>query len=270
MEDTTASHAAWEREQRVSDNFTQIPHAMWTLDVSPGARCLLGWLHSHDKSFLPKLSFNHIRSAFGGSGQVAVWIDELVEAGFVVVVKDKNRHRYRLMAKPWDALAYRPAVKRPETGHLDESSDYRTVTVRNPDENRPETGHREDYVEDHGEDQLHMLTVPVSEKTPPADFERFWGGYPRKVGKEKALKVWRRLRQVERDAALEALPRHVELWRVRQVAREFIPHPTSWLNGRRWEDDIEDDLRPQVQASRSAPGMGVIRAIMQNKQGELG
>jgi hypothetical protein len=260
----------WEREHRLTDNYTQIPHGMWTLDVSAGARCLLGWLHSHDDSFLPKLSFNHIRSAFGGSGQVAVWIDELVEAGFVQVVKDKNRHRYRLLAKPWNALAHRPAVKRPESGHLDESSDYRTVTVRNPDENCPESGHREDYVEDHGEDQLQMLTVPVSEKAPSDDFDAFWSLYPRKVGKEKARKVWGRLSKSVRADALWALPRHVGLWERRQVGAEFIPYPTSWLNAKRWEDDLSGELQHPVQPSRSAPGMGVIRAIMQNKQGELG
>ena len=116
----------------------------------------------------------------------------------------------------------------------------------------------------------HMVTVPVTEKTAPVDFERFWGQYPRKVGKEKALKVWRRLSRGDRNDALWALPRHVELWGRRQVAREFIPHPTSWLNGRRWEDDLSGELQQPVQPSRSAPGMGVIRAIMQNKQGELG
>lgn len=260
----------WEREARLSDNYTNIPHAMWTLGVSPGARCLLGWLHSHEKSFLPKLSFNHIRSAFGGSGQVAVWIDELVEAGFVVVLKDKNRHRYRLLAKPWNALAYRPTVERPENGHLDQSSDYRTVTVRNPDENCPESGHREDHLEDHVENQLHMLTVPVSEKTPSDGFDDFWSLYPRKVGKEKARRVWGRLSLKVRGDVLGVLPRHVELWERRQVAREFIPHPTSWLNGRRWEDDLSGELQTSVQPSRSAPGMGVIRAVMQNQRGELG
>lgn len=116
----------------------------------------------------------------------------------------------------------------------------------------------------------HMVTVPVTEKTAPVDFERFWGQYPRKVGKEKALKVWGRLSRGDRNDALWALPRHVALWEQKQVAREFIPHPTSWLNGRRWQDDIDGELQTsKVQPSRSAPGMGVIRAIMQGQQGEL-
>jgi len=112
-----------------------------------------------------------------------------------------------------------------------------------------------------------MLTVPVSEPAPPSDFTEFWELYPRKVGKTKALKVWGRLSRGDRGDALWALSRHVELWERRQVALEFIPHPTSWLNGRRWEDDLsgELDVKPvafQVQG-RSAPGMDVIRRVMQ-------
>jgi hypothetical protein len=114
-----------------------------------------------------------------------------------------------------------------------------------------------------------MLTVPVSEKAAADGFDEFWGLYPRKVGKEKAHRVWAKLSKSVRADALWALPRHIELWERKQVAREFIPYPTSWLNGRRWEDDLSGELQQPVQPSRSAPGMGVIRAIMQGK-GELG
>jgi len=255
MTETTAPHATWEREIRVSDHFTQIPHGLWTLPVSPGARCLLGWLHSHDPKYLASLTFNRIRNEFGASGQLAVWVKELVDAGFVRQMEVGKAHRFVLLAKPWNALATR------------QSSDYRTVTVRLPDGNRPDSGHIEEHVEDQLEEQTHMLTVPVSEKAAADGFAEFWGLYPRKVGKTKAQKVWQRLSRGDRGDALWALSRHVELWERRQVAVEFIPHPTSWLNARRWEDDLsgELDVKPvasQVQG-RSAPGMDVIRRVMQ-------
>jgi len=117
----------------------------------------------------------------------------------------------------------------------------------------------------------HMPTVPVGEKVAPSDFDAFWGGYPRKVGKTKALKVWVRLSKTDRAAALQALSEHVSMWRVRQVAAEFIPHPTSWLNGRRWEDELPvQQVVPAFGASRSAPGMGLIKHIISNRQGEIG
>ena len=116
--------------------------------------------------------------------------------------------------------------------------------------------------------ELELLpTGTVGEKTATSDFDVFWGRYPRKVGKAKALKVWLRLSRADRDAALGALDAHVVQWRGKELT--FVPHATSWLNGRRWEDEL--DVVSPVQRSRSAPGMGVLRHIMSynNEQGEL-
>lgn len=103
-------------------------------------------------------------------------------------------------------------------------------------------------------------------------FDVFWGVYPRKVDKKKALAVWVKLSEDDRLAALKAVGEHRSLWEVKRVAPEFIPHPTSWLNGRRWEDELipQQMVVPVFGASRSAPGMGLIKHIIQNKQGELG
>jgi hypothetical protein len=112
-----------------------------------------------------------------------------------------------------------------------------------------------------------MLTETVSEPV-ESDFDRFWAQYPRKVGKQKAQKAWGRLTKKEKIAIFGVLGAHVSQWR--GVRPEFVPHATSWLNGRRWEDEL--DVVSPVVRSRSAPGMGVLRHIMSynNEQGELG
>lgn len=79
------------------------------------------------------------------------------------------------------------------------------------------------------------------------DFDRFWSAYPRKTAKQDALKAWRRLAP---DPALLAIiltaldtHKHSDQW-TRDGGR-FIPHPATWLNGRRWEDappPSRDDL----------------------------
>jgi len=231
MTDDTAT-VAWQRQPRLVDNYSQVPHGLWTAPVSPGARCLLGWLHSHTPQYLAKLSFNRIRSEFSGSGQVAVWIKELIDEGLVQQVKVGQSYRYVLLAAKWEQLARRD---RPDSGQEDQPSGDRTLTVRIPDSNRPEIGHIEDHVVDQEEDHL-MPTLLVGEKTVSADFDLFWESYPRKVGKTKAQRVWVRLSKVDRAAALQALPQHVMSWRGKSP--EYIPHPTSWLNGRRWEDEL--------------------------------
>lgn len=78
-------------------------------------------------------------------------------------------------------------------------------------------------------------------KTPQAavSFDEFWQLYPRKVGKRDAQKAWARLTPAEQQAAVEAIPQHVTLWRRSNIERQYVPHPASWLNGARWEDEID-------------------------------
>ncbi|HOX23440.1 MAG TPA: hypothetical protein PLL10_08250, partial [Elusimicrobiales bacterium] len=70
--------------------------------------------------------------------------------------------------------------------------------------------------------------------TYPKEFDTFWQAYPRKVGKAAALKRWKTqkppLAQVLK--ALE-LQRGCAQWQ----DISLIPHPETWLNKRRWEDD---------------------------------
>ena len=69
-------------------------------------------------------------------------------------------------------------------------------------------------------------------------FEEFYEAYPRKQGKEAALKVWRKLKPnavlLETIRAALAVQKASADWR-RENGR-FIPHPATWLNGRRWTD----------------------------------
>lgn len=67
-----------------------------------------------------------------------------------------------------------------------------------------------------------------------ADFEDFYRSYPRKVGRGAAEKVWARLRPSPELLAemLSALNR----WDV-PTDPKFIPHPATWLNGKRWLDE---------------------------------
>ena len=68
-------------------------------------------------------------------------------------------------------------------------------------------------------------------------FEEFWAAYPRKVKKLRTKKVFDRLK-VDRlllDQMLEALE-----WQRKEWAKadpQFTPHPSTWLNDGRWEDE---------------------------------
>lgn len=74
-------------------------------------------------------------------------------------------------------------------------------------------------------------------------FAVFWEAYPRKVAKHQAIKAWNRLNPVKAvfDLILSALARQKETESWKKDGGKFIPHPATWLNGRRWEDEIEEN-----------------------------
>jgi hypothetical protein len=80
------------------------------------------------------------------------------------------------------------------------------------------------------------------EKAIPVGFSAFWEVWPKREGKSDALAAWRKLRPDDDtiQSILDAIPRQQaakdwprENWR-------YCPLPASWLNQRRWEDEIPD------------------------------
>jgi len=76
-------------------------------------------------------------------------------------------------------------------------------------------------------------------------FERFWQSYPRKVAKTDAERAFAKLVADEALLAvlLEAIAKQSAWPEWREEGGKFIPHPATWLNGRRWLD--EPALHPQ-------------------------
>ena len=69
-------------------------------------------------------------------------------------------------------------------------------------------------------------------------FDEFWSAYPRKVAKAVARKAFARLTEQQQLDACKAISNHVAYWKTKETELEFIPHPSTWLNGERWEDEL--------------------------------
>ena len=67
-----------------------------------------------------------------------------------------------------------------------------------------------------------------------ARFAEFWNLYPRKEAKERALKAWRKLKA---DVALIATILADVKTRAWPADSQFVPYASTYLNGRRWEDE---------------------------------
>ena len=76
-------------------------------------------------------------------------------------------------------------------------------------------------------------------------FEQFWKIYPRHEVKVKARRAFERINPG--DSVLKQMLQWIEQakYSVQWQDKKFIPHPATWLNQRRWEDDIPP-IKPQA------------------------
>lgn len=79
-------------------------------------------------------------------------------------------------------------------------------------------------------------------------FAIFWSAYPKHKGKADALKAWGKIKpsvelQATMGKALEA-QKQSEQWR--KDGGQYIPMPATWLNGKRWEDEVQTQTQPNL------------------------
>lgn len=80
------------------------------------------------------------------------------------------------------------------------------------------------------------------------DFEKFWKAYPKKVGKGGAYRAYKNIKAVKTllPDMLDSLEKHKNSEQWKRNNGQFIPNPQTWLNQRRWEDEviIRDEHKP--------------------------
>lgn len=84
--------------------------------------------------------------------------------------------------------------------------------------------------------------APSPRDSPKADlFPKFWALYPRKQDKAKAQKAWTKLKVTDDLFAMIAkgLSAQVVSADWLKDGGKYIPMPTTWLNGKRWEDEVK-------------------------------
>ena len=139
--------------------------------------------------------------------------------------------------------------------------------VENQSETKPEPNHNQELTKPEP-DKIYDVDVDGDKdvdvdiySTPPTSprrgsgrkksadmdgFDLFWQEYPRKAAKAAALKAWQKLNPspelVERILAHVRDHKRSPDWI--KDGGQFVPHPATFLNGRRWEDDIPPDTGP--------------------------
>ena len=98
--------------------------------------------------------------------------------------------------------------------------------------------------------------TPIPPKGAAAGFAEFWSAYPLKKAKATAEKAWAKLKPSAdlQAAILSAIAAHKLSADWQRDGGQYIPHPTTWLNQRRWEDEVihARSQRPDQNRPRSA------------------
>ncbi|MBT6550415.1 MAG: hypothetical protein HOM14_03565 [Gammaproteobacteria bacterium] len=86
-------------------------------------------------------------------------------------------------------------------------------------------------------------------KTGEIPFDQFWSIFPKKVGKEPAEKCWNKLSATDQQSALEKLPTQYQ-----GTQKQYIPNPSTYLNQKRWNDEIINQGKNHESASKKPSG----------------
>jgi hypothetical protein len=118
-----------------------------------------------------------------------------------------------------------------------------------------------------------LFGEPSDQNPPPRQtsangesFERFWQAYPRKVAKAATRKAWTSIDPTSDQVQqiVDSVERHKLTDQWQRDDGKFIPHPATFLNQRRFEDEISD-----ADLARDADGNPIIPGAFYSPSGKL-
>ena len=123
-----------------------------------------------------------------------------------------------------------------EKSPLEEETKKERTKERNKEEHNPT---REETKK---EQSIYSAPARVDLDADSAAFDAFWSAYPRRVGKGAARKAFAKaITKVDLQTMLDALERRKSSNQWAKDGGEFVPHPSTWLNQERWEDDLDSE-----------------------------
>ena len=213
------------------------------------------------------------------------WLDSNMSAEMIDAERERKSKALREGATYGNHLRWH--VKR---GVVSESCRYcemkpRSIARRSPGDRQAITrrspsvgpGHSEVETELQPEPEPDVEPQPEKEKetAPPLPslptvddwFDKFWQSYPRKIAKPKARASFAK---AMKKASIEDIRAGLRRWKTyweQADDPEFTPHPTTWLNQERWNDEPPPMTRLKIER-RHAPGMAGIAEWLNEQQEE--
>ena len=118
-----------------------------------------------------------------------------------------------------------------DVGFLELASGCKQVLA---DESECYTDKKTDKSTDKKEEYVHSFSI-------------FWEAYPKKKDKARAYKAWKSANVNGRlEEVLSALEKQKQSKDWLKANGQYIPLPSTWINGKRWEDDSEPEPPEEV------------------------
>lgn len=198
-------------------NYTQIKNS-WMRDpnLSMKAKGLLVYFMTHEVGYV--ITLNQIeREMADGKSAIRSAISELVSNGYLLVERTTQNNgwngglAYILSEPAKTSMSENPTLENP-------TLENRITKEQNLIKNKKELRNID-----------HQTSFEV-------DFDHFWNLYPRKVGKETARVAWAKaLEKASVDEVVAGVFRFANDPNLPD--KVFIPHPATWLNQGRWDDE---------------------------------
>lgn len=166
-----------------------------------------------------------------------------------------SKERAMLFIRPNGSYSFNPegAIPLPE-GHFTTKENVKNGAVDNTStQRRPRIG-KDRIGKDRIQHTVAVAPVVVETKKPdvpeaPASFEynplfvEFWTAYPKKTGKGAAHNSWNKIKpKVSRETAdkiIASVRAYAQTQQWKKENGQYIPNPATFLNQRRWEDEIK-------------------------------
>ena len=103
--------------------------------------------------------------------------------------------------------------------------------------------------------------TPKAPKGADVRFEEFWKAYPKKIGKDAARRTFekRKITAEMMPSVIQSVRKQCQSDAWKKDDGQFIPHPATWLNQGRWQDEI--DTATAVPAEQSLMTRGGVEEL---------
>jgi|SRR3990167_450119 len=104
-----------------------------------------------------------------------------------------------------------------------------------------------------GEDRIGKVSIVEYKDIDRNDFDTFWKAYPKKVGKDAALKAWNKKKH---KPHMEFILEAIERYKLSKTVRDgFTCNPATWINEGRWSDEVTLSDYDKAKAIQDKLGM---------------